>query len=159
MEKTYAVTPIGRICVEEERPYIELGGDYGRGLEALEGFSHVVVLWWFHQSDEPAYREVLEAQSPYRRGPKTLGTFATRSPFRPNPIAMTVSRVLAVDAAGGRLYIDYTDALDGSPVLDVKPYTPSLDRVEAPTVPAWCAHWPRSLETSEDFDWADEFNF
>lgn len=75
MEKTYAVTPIGRICVEEERAYIALGGNYGRGLEALEGFSHVVVLWWFHQSDEPAYREVLEAQSPYRRGPKTLGTF------------------------------------------------------------------------------------
>ena len=159
MEKTYAVTPIGRIFTEAEKPYIELQKDYARGLEALEGFSHAVVLWWFHQSDEAPDRKVLEVRSPYRRGPGTLGTFATRSPFRPNPIAMTVSRVLEVDEASGRLYVDYTDALDGSPVPDIKPYTPSMDRVEAPTVPAWCAHWPRSLEASEEFDWENEFNF
>lgn len=48
---------------------------------------------------------------------------------------------------------------DGSPVLDIKPYTPSLDRIEAPGVPQWCSHWPKSLEEAGCFDWEEEFNF
>lgn len=50
-------------------------------------------------------------------------------------------------------------AYEGSPVLDLKPYTPSLDRVEIPHVPDWCAHWPQSLEESASFDWAKEFRW
>ncbi len=46
-----------------------------------------------------------------------------------------------------------------TPVLDIKTYTPSLDRIEAPGVPEWCSHWPKSAEASEHFDWASEFNF
>ena len=53
----------------------------------------------------------------------------------------------------------YIDAENGTPVLDVKPYTPSLDRVERPDVPGWCAHWPKSAEASGDFDWEKVFNF
>ena len=55
--------------------------------------------------------------------------------------------------------LSYIDAEDGSPLLDLKPYTPSLDRVEDPPLPAWCAHWPRDVESSGDFPWEDEFNF
>lgn len=159
MEKTFEVSPIGRFYVDGEETGIRLNAAYAPALRALEGFGHVVVLWWFHQNDDPALRAVLEAPCPYKRGPAVMGTFATRSPYRPNPIGMTVSQVLAVDPARGTLRIAYTDALDGTPVLDIKPYTPSLDRVERPQVPAWCAHWPDSLETSEDFDWVSEFNF
>jgi len=67
--------------------------------------------------------------------------------------------VLGIDYEKGRIQIPYIDANDGSPVLDIKPYTPSLDRVEDPGVPAWCRHWPRSLEQSGSFDWENEFNF
>ena len=55
--------------------------------------------------------------------------------------------------------LSYIDANDGTPVLDIKPYPPSLDRVESPAVPGWCAHWPRNIEGSGDFDWEKEFNF
>ncbi len=50
----------------------------------------------------------------------------------------------------------YAEALKG---LDLKPYTPSIDRVENPKTPDWCSHWPKSYEESESFDWGAEFNF
>ena len=96
---------------------------------------------------------------PYVNGPDEMGVFATRSPERPNPIALSCAYVTYINEQAGEIGLAYIDANDGSPVLDVKPYTPSLDRVEAPTVPQWCAHWPDNVETSGDFDWEDEFNF
>lgn len=61
------------------------------------------------------------------------------------------------EAAAVGLY--YIDAFPESPLLDLKPYAPSVDRVESPSVPEWCVHWPRSYEESGDFDWEAEFNF
>ena len=61
-----------------------------------------------------------------------MGIFATRAPLRPNPIALSTAEVLDIDQANGILRLAYIDALDGTPVLDIKPYTPSLDRVETP---------------------------
>lgn len=78
----------------------------------------------------------MEAESPYKNGPEIMGVFAARSPIRPNPLALTIVKV-----------------------LDIKPYTPSIDRVEAPVVPEWCSHWPMSYEKSGEFDWEKEFNF
>ena len=88
-----------------------------------------------------------------------MGIFATRSPIRPNPIALTAVEILHIDYEKGVIQIAYIDANDGSPVLDIKPYTPSLDRIEAPEVPVWCAHWPKSLEVSGSFAWEKEFDF
>jgi len=59
----------------------------------------------------------------------------------------------------GVIGLAYIDADDQSPVLDIKPYTPSLDRAETPRVPEWCGHWPKNVESSSDFDWESEFNF
>lgn len=53
----------------------------------------------------------------------------------------------------------YIDAFDGSYVIDLKPYTPSIDRIENAKVPQWCSHWPKSYEESGNFDWESEFNF
>lgn len=53
----------------------------------------------------------------------------------------------------------HIDAEAGTPVLDIKPYTPSLGRVEKPSVPSWCADWPASVEESGRFDWSSVFNF
>lgn len=59
----------------------------------------------------------------------------------------------------GDTFSIYHDADNGTPVLDIKPYTPSYDRVENPLVPAWCSRWPKNTETSGDFDWDEVFNF
>ena len=53
----------------------------------------------------------------------------------------------------------YIDAFDGTQIIDLKPYTPSIDRIANPGTPQWCSHWPKSYEESGDFDWKAEFNF
>lgn len=117
------------------------------------------VLWWFDQCDNDSSRNNLVEEKPYKNGPDVLGTFATRSPERPNPIAVTNVSVLNVDAENGIIRVPYFDAFPGTPILDIKPYTPSIDRVESVPVPKWCEDWPKSVETSGDFDWSAVFNF
>lgn len=153
------VNSIGEIHNSEERPFIEIAEAWRPALRALEGFSHVNVLWWFSLCDDSRNRSILQIDQPYKGAPLKMGTFATRSPSRPNPIAFTVCEITHLDLKNGRIFVTFIDAEEGSPVLDIKPYTPSLDRVENPRVPVWCAHWPRSTEESGCFDWGRVFNF
>ncbi|BAL00077.1 hypothetical protein OBV_28780 [Oscillibacter valericigenes Sjm18-20] len=78
--------------------------------------------------------------------------------MRPNPIALDCVQVTYIDHENAVIGLAYIEAFDGSPVLDIKPYTPSLDRVENPVVPEWCSHWPNCYEESGDFDWKSEMN-
>lgn len=137
---------------------IRLESAYGAGLTGFEGFSHALVLWYAHKlpSWDDAY---LMVDKPYRLAPDKLGIFATRSPFRPNPVCVSVMRVCSINMDEGTLYGDWIDAEPGSPVVDIKPYHPSSDRLDKPEVPSWCSHWPRSIETSGDFPWGEEFLF
>jgi tRNA-Thr(GGU) m(6)t(6)A37 methyltransferase TsaA len=123
----------------------------------VQGFSHVNVLWWAHFVDEPHLREIVDCDQPYQKAPPRLGLFATRSPVRPNPIGLTVAQVLHIDQESGRVHIAYIDAEDGTPVLDIKPYVPSTDRVQNVGTPVWCEHWPQWYEESGEFDWEAEF--
>lgn len=59
----------------------------------------------------------------------------------------------------GIIGLAYIDADNGTPVIDIKPYTPSLERVENPSLPEWCSNWPNNVEESGDFDWSTVFNF
>lgn len=96
---------------------VEVYPEYVAGLESLEGFSHILLLCHFHSS------KVYDLQFiPRNRPPegKKRGLFATRSPNRPNPIGLSLVRLLAVD--GDRLIIEGLDILDGTPLLDIKPY-------------------------------------
>lgn len=156
---SFTVKTIGSISVSETEAFIRLDKEYIPALTGLEGFGYVQVLWWFDGCDNEGSRSKLREISPYKNAPGFLGTFATRSPERPNPIALTAAYVTYIDYENGIIGLSYIDALDGSPVLDIKPYTPSLDRVEEPVVPEWCREWPRSVEQSGDFDWSSVFNF
>jgi tRNA-Thr(GGU) m(6)t(6)A37 methyltransferase TsaA len=155
----FQVKPIGEIKVDAEGMVIKLDRYYIPALKELDGFSHINVLWWFNGCDNEKSRNVLDMQSPYKKAPAVMGTFATRSPERPNPIALSTAQVTGIDYDQGAIRLAYLDADNGSPVVDLKPYTPSLDRVERPKVPAWCSHWPKSVEQSGDFAWENEFNF
>lgn len=155
----YEVYPIGKIQNKENGTFIKIEPKYIPAMKALEGFSHINVIWWFSDFDNKDIRETLDTAQPYKKAPAVMGIFATRSPIRPNPIALTAAEVINIDCQKGLIQIAYIDANDDTPVLDIKPYTPSLDRVEMPEVPAWCSHWTKSLEQSADFNWENEFNF
>ena len=157
--QNFQVSPIGKINVNKKGMFIELEPRYIPALQALDGFSHLSVIWWFSDFDSEEARNILEVPQPYKNGPAVMGIFATRSPVRPNPIALTAVQVIQIDHEKGIIQIAWIDANDGTPIIDIKPYTPSSDRIENPGVPEWCSHWPKSLEQSGNFDWENEFNF
>jgi len=156
-EKEYKLLPIGRVKAGPDGFALEIAPEYRAALLGLDGFSHIQVLWWSHYLDTPEYRSVLEAEQPYKNAPARLGIFATRSPLRPNPICLSVAPVLSVDTENGLVIVPWIDAEDGTPILDIKPYHPSSDRIRDLRLPEWCQHWPRWYEDSAEFDWEAEF--
>jgi tRNA-Thr(GGU) m(6)t(6)A37 methyltransferase TsaA len=100
---------------------IELDPRYRAGLDGLSAGGHLVVLYWM----DAARRDVV-VQRP-RHLDRLVGVFALRSPARPNPIALAVVGIQAVDVAAGTLTVDPIDCFDGTPLLDIKPWLPSVD--------------------------------
>ncbi|MBN1778075.1 MAG: SAM-dependent methyltransferase [Clostridiales bacterium] len=150
--------PIGTAVQENGRYFIQLDERYSEALLGLDDFSHIQVIWWFHLSDNKEAREYYVIDAPYRNGPEKIGVFATRSQNRPNPIAVTACALLAVDKQNNRIEVNYLDAEAGTPVLDIKPYHPSSDRIRDVVMPAWCAQLPGCYEDSGTFDWSTVFN-
>jgi tRNA-Thr(GGU) m(6)t(6)A37 methyltransferase TsaA len=93
------------------------------------------VIWWFDRNDNPEKRAVLRVHP--RGDPKNplTGVFATRSPARPNLIALTLCRIRSI--RGNTVFVESIDAFDNTPVLDLKPYIPGSDGVERALVPSW----------------------
>ena len=87
--KQFTVRQIGTMEMDKDGMYVKLLPEYIPALKSLEGFGHADILWWFDGCDDEENRSVLEAESPYKQGPDTMGIFATRSPQRPNPIALS----------------------------------------------------------------------
>ena len=98
---------------------IEVLKEFEEGLQDIEGFSHIVVIYWFHKSQ--GYH--LLVKTPWDDVPH--GLFTTRSPHRPCPLALTVVELVAREK--NILKVKGLDALDGSPLLDIKPYVPAVD--------------------------------
>jgi tRNA-Thr(GGU) m(6)t(6)A37 methyltransferase TsaA len=143
-QSVFEVYPIGYVRRENGRTFLELLEPYVPALKELERFSHVQVFWWFSEFDDEMYRSVMQSDhSPYDA--PTLGVFACRSPVRPNPVALTTAEMLNVDHAGGVVEIVNIEAFDGTPVLDLKPYIPSSDRVKDVRVAEWAVDWPEWL--------------
>lgn len=105
-----------------EENVIELlpGYDYDNALRDLEGFSHIWLIWWFHRNT--TWRPLV---LPPRGPAKRRGTFATRSPHRPNPIGMTAVPLIKIE--GLKLFVGTCDLIDGTPILDIKPYLTTAD--------------------------------
>lgn len=152
-------SPIGEVTMEGNRYLVKLNAPYGEGLQELEGFSHLQVVWWGNQYDTPESREILITDRPYTEGPEKVGIFATRAPVRPNPVLISVVGVISIDPENGTIEVPYIDAEPGTPVLDIKPYHPSSDRVKDVRVPEYMKEWPKWLEDSACFDWSRVFNF
>jgi tRNA-Thr(GGU) m(6)t(6)A37 methyltransferase TsaA len=98
---------------------IHVAPEYCEGLDDLDGFSHVIVLYHLHKirGHELTVTPFLDTD--------THGIFATRSPKRPNPIGLSVMKIRSL--SGGELVLENVDVLDGTPVIDIKPYVPDFD--------------------------------
>ena len=140
-EAAFFIRPIGTVRREEEGLFIDLFEPYRPGLRHLGEFSHVIVLWWAALNDTPEARSHLIANPPYEPRLPT-GVFACRSPRRPNPLLLTTCRLVAVDVDRGRVQVQNIDALDGTPVIDLKAYFPVADRVKDARLPDWLTGWP-----------------
>ncbi len=150
----FRISPIGYVRADQRGFRLEIAEEYRAGLEGLEGFSHVDVLWWCHLLDGAGPRGAVTCERPYRKGPATLGVFATRSP--PGPIRSRPAwRVLGIDRVAGTIRVPWIDAGGGTPILDLSRTTPPWSGLAA-AVPGWCTHWPKWFEDSADFDWGSE---
>jgi tRNA-Thr(GGU) m(6)t(6)A37 methyltransferase TsaA len=130
---TFTIRSIGRINTHfkslDECPHqgvqtgaegeVLLDEDMLPALKDIEKCTHLILLLFLHQAD----RSKLQTRPPY--GPEIRGTFATRSPHRPNPIALNVVELLGIE--GNRLRVKGIDCLDGTPLIDIKPYSADLD--------------------------------
>ena len=106
--QTFTVHPVGVVNGGGEGPaQLRIDPAYRDGLRGLEGFGHAVVTWWAHEVDDPELRALVDAGRPYARLDHDLGIFATRSPLRPNPLALTVIELAAVDADVGLVETPY----------------------------------------------------
>jgi tRNA-Thr(GGU) m(6)t(6)A37 methyltransferase TsaA len=112
-------TPIQPSRARGIRGTVEVRPEYAEALADLEGFSHVILLCHLHRSSGYRLKVI-----PYLDD-QPRGLFATRAPCRPNPIGLSVVRLLEVN--GASLNIEGVDLLDGTPVLDIKPYVPEFD--------------------------------
>ena len=150
--QSISVKPVGFVqSSEQEGKFcLKILPEYRAALTQLSQFSHVMVLWWANHHDNAASRSTLTADLPYAKGIQA-GVFACRSEYRPNPIAVTVCPILAVDQAAGLVTLAYIDAFDGSPVLDLKPYVPVCDRVRDVHVAGWMSDWPAWYEDAEAY--------
>ncbi|MCE7699167.1 MAG: tRNA (N6-threonylcarbamoyladenosine(37)-N6)-methyltransferase TrmO [Methanobacterium paludis] len=121
------IQPIGACGVHGE---IHIREEYKEGLTDLEEFSHIMLIYHLHLSNGYSLRV-----KPFLDD-KKHGIFATRAPKRPNPIGISVVRLEAVE--GNIVYISNVDIVDGTPLLDIKPYVPHFDKKEDENV---CIGW------------------
>lgn len=140
-DKTYQIYPIGYVRRSEDDVHLEILAPFRPGLKQLDHFSHVMAFWWADQHDDDESRGMMQTRPPYAED-KVTGVFACRAEYRPNPIAVTTCKILAVDEESGVVQVANIDAYDGTPLLDLKAYFPVCDRVQEAHIPEWLSYWP-----------------
>lgn len=125
---------------------IEFDSIYEEGLKDLDGFSHLYLIYYFHKLKEPALTVI-----PYNDKTNTpRGVFATRSPMHPNNLGLSVVELVKVE--DNIVTVKGIDVLDGTPLLDIKPYIENFDKIEGKTKSGWMqsSHQEVALKKSDD---------
>ncbi len=135
MADYYKIYPVGIIRKQDNIVTIEVHKGYEDALLGLDQFSHIIVFSWFHKNDFSEKRGILQVHPRGNNENPLTGVFATRSPLRPNPIAISTCKILSID--GKIIHIDEIDSFDGTPVIDIKPCISRLDLISDVRVPDW----------------------
>ena len=120
---------------------VEMDADYADGLKDLEGFSHIILVYHFDKAGPASLRV-----KPYL-GDEVRGVFSTRSPSRPNAIGISVVRLLGIER--NVLYVENVDIVNGTPLLDIKPYVPQFDGADDVRI-GWLKDRIGKLEKTRD---------
>jgi len=136
----FKVVSVGVVESVNELSRIRVFSEFCDGIYRLKDFSHVIILYWFHKRDNKDERHVLRVVPKRHQARQEVGVFASRSPSRPNPIGLCVVKLVKVE--GCVLTVGGLDALEGSPIIDIKPYLPRADFVPDVRVPEWTSHGP-----------------
>jgi len=133
--QSFYMQPIGLVKKREDQTFLEIQPQFAAALKGLEGFSHLWVVYWFHENDTPERRATLQVHP--RRDPANplTGVFACRAPERPNLIGLTAVRLVKI--TGNVVEVAGLDARDGTPIVDLKPYIPKGDSIPEATTPEW----------------------
>ena len=134
-------TPIQPAGAKGVKGTVEIFPEYVKGLQDVDGFSHIILIYHFHLSKKSSL-----IVKPFMDD-KEHGIFAIRGPSRPNPIGISIVRLLRV--AENILYIQDIDIVDGTPLLDIKPYVPEFDVKKVGRL-GWLAKNIHKLSTSKD---------
>jgi tRNA-Thr(GGU) m(6)t(6)A37 methyltransferase TsaA len=108
--------------------------DFKDALSGIDEFSHIIVIFWMHRTS-PAERSIMKVHPKRNQNLPLVGVFATRSPARPNPIG--IATVKLVECRENVLKVIGLDAVDGTPVLDIKPHIPGADSPATAKIPGW----------------------
>ncbi|MCX6880734.1 MAG: tRNA (N6-threonylcarbamoyladenosine(37)-N6)-methyltransferase TrmO [Verrucomicrobia bacterium] len=134
-QTSYRIFPIGTVEKGDKWVRIRIFDAYLDGLLGLQEWSHVNVFYWFDQNDQPQKRGILRVHPQGDKANPLTGVFACRAPVRPNLIALSVCKVLAVE--NNLITLDDIDAFAGTPVIDLKPFIPPDAPMKDLRMPAW----------------------
>jgi len=135
MQEAFSIFPVGVIRKEPNRVALEVFPQYHDALLGIEEFSHIHVFYWFHRNDSTEKRGILRVHPRKNSSNPLTGVFATHAPVRPNLIAFSLCRIIAID--GGRIRIADIDAVDGTPLIDIKGYIPPKVPADTVQIPDW----------------------
>ncbi len=135
MPESFQIFPVGVVRKKEKTAWINIFEPYSDALLGLEGFSHILVLFWFHENDYAEKRKTLRVHPRKDKKNPLTGVFATHSPLRPNLIGLTICKIKSIKDR--RIEIEDIDALDATPVIDIKCYIPSSVAESDIRLPDW----------------------
>jgi tRNA-Thr(GGU) m(6)t(6)A37 methyltransferase TsaA len=135
MPESFKIFPVGVVNKKDESTWIEIFEPYADALLGLEGFSHILVLFWFHENDTADRRNTLRVHPRKDEKNPLTGVFGTHSPRRPNLIGLTRCKVKSIE--GRRIHIEDIDAFDETPVIDIKCYIPDCPPESEIRLPSW----------------------
>jgi len=138
MSKKSQVNFIGVVESSDELSRVVIFPQFRTGLLGLNNFSHIIILYWFHLRDNEKERSTLQVVPRRHLGAPKVGVFASRSPSRPNPIGLCAVELTKME--GYTLFVKGLDAVEGSPIVDIKPYIPRVNSISETTVPEWASH-------------------
>lgn len=144
MDEKMKISAVGEVKRDGDKVCLVVKPPFREAMKGLDMFSHLSVLWWGNREHVEECRTIMTLKPPYAED-VTIGLFATRAEYHPNPICLTACPVISINEETGEIQVANIDADDKTPIVDIKGYYPLFDRVEKAGTPDWGFSMPDSV--------------